>query len=159
MIVLRGNSGSGKTTIAHELRKQLPVSSMIVSQDVVRRDILNLKDTANNISVELMTQIIQFGIDKYEVIILEGILSKSKYEYFLQSLSEFRVPVFYYYFDLPFSVTYDHHVQKNTQEFGFQDLKKWWIDQDYLDIDNEIIIDEITSIQRNVQRIKQDLGY
>ena len=38
LIILRGNSGSGKTTIAKELQKSLGRNTMLISQDVVRRD-------------------------------------------------------------------------------------------------------------------------
>ena len=39
LIILRGNSGSGKTTTAKALRKHL-ANSLLISQDVVRRDML-----------------------------------------------------------------------------------------------------------------------
>lgn len=37
LIILRGNSGSGKTTIAKELQKVFGRNTMIISQDVVLR--------------------------------------------------------------------------------------------------------------------------
>ena len=40
LIILRGNSGSGKTTIAKELQKKFGKNTMLISQDVIRRDIL-----------------------------------------------------------------------------------------------------------------------
>lgn len=40
MIILRGNSGSGKTTIAKELQNRFGDNTMRISQDVIRRDIL-----------------------------------------------------------------------------------------------------------------------
>ena len=44
LIILRGNSGSGKTTIAKGLQKKLGHGTMLISQDVVRREILYVKD-------------------------------------------------------------------------------------------------------------------
>jgi len=35
IIILRGNSGSGKTTIAQELQKKFGLGTMLISQDVV----------------------------------------------------------------------------------------------------------------------------
>ena len=43
LIVLRGNSGSGKTTVAKELQKRFGRNTMLISQDVVRRDMLKEK--------------------------------------------------------------------------------------------------------------------
>ena len=43
LIVLRGNSGSGKTTIAKALQKKLGHNTMLISQDEVRRNMLWVK--------------------------------------------------------------------------------------------------------------------
>ena len=43
LIILRGNSGSGKTTGAKELQKRFGRNTMLISQDVVRRDMLKEK--------------------------------------------------------------------------------------------------------------------
>lgn len=48
LIILRGNSGSGKTTIAKELQNRFGMNTMLISQDVIRRDMLKVKDGANN---------------------------------------------------------------------------------------------------------------
>ena len=44
LIILRGNSGSGKTTVAKELQRLFGHNTMLISQDVVRRDMLCVKD-------------------------------------------------------------------------------------------------------------------
>lgn len=44
LIILRGNSGSGKTTIANALHQRLKEQSLLISQDVVRREMLRVKD-------------------------------------------------------------------------------------------------------------------
>ncbi len=43
LIILRGNSGSGKTTVAKELQKRFGRNTMLISQDAVRRDMLKEK--------------------------------------------------------------------------------------------------------------------
>ena len=44
LIILRGNSGSGKTTIAKGLQKKFGHGTMLISQDIVRREMLYVKD-------------------------------------------------------------------------------------------------------------------
>lgn len=44
LIVLRGNFASGKTTVAKELQMHFGRITMLISQDVVRRDMLCVKD-------------------------------------------------------------------------------------------------------------------
>lgn len=39
LIILRGNSGSGKTTVAKELQKKFGYNTMPISQDEIRRNI------------------------------------------------------------------------------------------------------------------------
>lgn len=38
LIILRGNSGSGKTTVAKELQKKFGYNTMLISQDEIRRN-------------------------------------------------------------------------------------------------------------------------
>ncbi len=44
LIILRGNSGSGKTSVSKELQKRFGRNTMLISQDMVRREILCVKD-------------------------------------------------------------------------------------------------------------------
>lgn len=43
LIVLRGNSGSGKTTVARMLQRKIGYNTMLISQDEIRRNMLGLK--------------------------------------------------------------------------------------------------------------------
>ena len=53
LIILRGNSGSGKTTIAKELQQVFGNNTMLISQDVIRRDMLKVKDGENTKALPL----------------------------------------------------------------------------------------------------------
>ena len=44
LIILRGNSGSGKTTVAKALQEKLGYNTMRISQDEVRRNMILLKE-------------------------------------------------------------------------------------------------------------------
>ena len=54
LIIIRGNSGSGKSTIASRIRSELGDKVMFLQQDVLRRDILKVKDKVGNPVVGLM---------------------------------------------------------------------------------------------------------
>lgn len=43
IIILRGNSGSGKTTVARALQKKFGCNTMMISQDEIRENILWVK--------------------------------------------------------------------------------------------------------------------
>ncbi|MBA3925286.1 kinase [Listeria rustica] len=144
LIIIRGNSGSGKTTIANELQKRLGPGTLLVSQDMVRRDMLHVKDRQGNPSIDLIRIIAEYGKGRSEYVIVEGILGKSIYQKMLRALIRFfdcKADV--YYFDLPFSETVKRHQTKaNTHEFGVEKLEEWWLADDYLGAPNEIMLHE-----------------
>ena len=61
LIILRGNSASGKTTIAKQLQEHFGQGTLLVSQDVVRRDMLRVHDTIGNLSHDLLFEITKYG--------------------------------------------------------------------------------------------------
>lgn len=83
LIIIRGNAGSGKTTIAKELQEKLQLhfskeadgGTMLIPQDVVRRKILRAKDGPKNPSIQLIKDIATYGRSiGYDVIIEESSL-------------------------------------------------------------------------------------
>lgn len=80
IIIIRGNSGSGKTTVANKLCDELGAECMLLSQDVIRRDVLHTEDGENSIAVDLLKDLILFGKKHNSIIILEGILNSVWYE-------------------------------------------------------------------------------
>ena len=80
LIILRGNSGSGKTTVAKKLQELFGRNTMLFSQDVVRRDILKVKDGENPPALPLLKEMLQYGSSHCEVVILEGIFIADWYQ-------------------------------------------------------------------------------
>lgn len=156
LIILRGNSGSGKTTIAKLMQKELGGSAMLVSQDVVRREILHVSDEVGNPAIELIYELCMYGNKIGRTVILEGILSKNKYGTMLQKLiNDFDGDKSVYYFDIPFEETVRRHASKlESHEFGKRQLAEWWQDKDYLEVDNEHIVDQSMTPEQIVNLIK-----
>ena len=73
LIILRGNSGCGKTSTARLLQRQLDDGTMLVSQDVVRREMLRVKDSENNPAIQLIYDLCMYGNNVGYTVILEGI--------------------------------------------------------------------------------------
>ena len=144
LIIIRGNSGSGKTTTAESLQNNLGHDTLLVSQDVVRRDMLRVKDREGNLSVDLIRQIAAYGKDKCEFVIVEGILYKQRYGNMLNQLIHFfDNSVFTYYFDLSFEETVKRHNSRDKKmEFGEDSLRAWWNPNDYLGVEGETILTE-----------------
>ncbi|OYX43794.1 hypothetical protein B7Y94_01080 [Candidatus Saccharibacteria bacterium 32-49-12] len=156
LIIFRGNSGCGKTTTAKLLQKELGYGTMLVSQDVIRREMLRVRDESNNPAIQLIYDLCMYGSRIGYTVILEGILSKKKYgSMLLELLDNFEGEKNIYYFDIPFDETVRRHSNKpNSHEFGEKEMKEWWKDKDYLGIEGECIIDENMTQEQIVHSIK-----
>jgi predicted kinase len=87
LIVLRGNSGSGKSTVAKALRETCGPGIAWVSQDVIRRTILKEKDRPKGINIGLIGQVTRYCLDHGYHAIVDGILYADRYEPMLAQLS------------------------------------------------------------------------
>lgn len=142
IIILRGNSGSGKTTISKKLQKKLGHGTLLILQDVVRRDMLYVKDGVDTKAVDLLIKLILYGSENCTNIILEGILDSSWYFRLFEIIKyEFVNRIYAYYFDIPFEETVHRHKSKpNANEFGETEMKRWWKEKDFINIFSEQII-------------------
>lgn len=142
LIILRGNSGSGKTTIAKELQKKFGRNTMLISQDMIRRDMLRVKDGENTLAIPLMKELLIYGNKHSEIVILEGIMYADWYKSLFElAVKLYDTRVYAYYFDLPFEETLKRHQTKpNCNDFGEEEMRRWWRDQDFSDILNELCI-------------------
>jgi adenylylsulfate kinase-like enzyme len=142
LIIIRGNSGSGKTTVSTELRHRLGRGTMLLSQDVIRRQVLRVKDHGKHPTLKLMAHMARFGWDnECHTVIMEGILSKRKNADGLMKLISEADTVFVYYFDIPFEETLRRHAGKpNAHEFGEAEMREWWQEKDVLGVPGEQIM-------------------
>lgn len=142
LIIIRGNSGSGKTTTAKSLQNHLGRGTLLVSQDTVRREMLKIHDRDGNLSIDLIRQIAEYGKEKCEFVILEGILYKHRYGEMLNNLIQFfNQKTYTYYFDLSFEETVIRHNSSSKKiEFGEDSLRAWWNPNDYLGVEGEMIL-------------------
>lgn len=135
LILLRGNSSSGKTTIARNLQSMLGNGVMRVGQDEIRRHMLNVSDRPGNLSIELIKHITLFGIAHCKYVIVEGIFNKEKYGNMLQSIiSSEHIKSYIYYFDLPYVETVRRHHSKAYTDFSVQKLASWFVEKDTLNV-------------------------
>lgn len=142
LIILRGNSGSGKTTTAKELQKRFGRNTMLISQDMIRREMLNVKDGENTLALPLMKELLSYGNKHSEVVILEGIMYADWYRSLFQlAVQLYNTEVYAYYFDLPFEETLKRHQTKpNCGDFGEKEMRRWWREKDFSNILNEVRI-------------------
>lgn len=160
LIILRGNSGSGKTTVANMLQVKFGSNTMLISHDMVRMEILHVWSTEGIIkSQPLMIELLKYGKQNSEITIMEGILdSKDYHRLFECAVEEYGENIFAYYYDIPFEETLRRHGTKpNRNDFGEEEMRRWWREKDFLDIIEEKVLGEDLSLEEAVEMIYHEV--
>lgn len=158
IIIIRGNSGSGKSTIAQRVRDELGEKVMFLQQDVLRRDILKVKDKEGNPVIGLIEQLALYGKKTGYDVLLEGILSENKYGSMLRNLIGEFDESYVYYMDIPFNETLRrHNLRYKNSDFGEAEMREWWKEKDYLNVEGEKILGETLSEDELVASVLRGL--
>lgn len=159
LITLRGNSGSGKTTIARALQEKFGKNTMLLSQDVIRRDILKTNDGVGTRANDVLIMLLEYGHAHNELVILEGILNSQWYApLFDAAKALYGENICAYYFDLPFEETLRRHQTKDKRtEFGEKEMRSWWNEKDYAPALNEQTLTPDMTPDKIIARICADL--
>ena len=94
LIIIRGNSGSGKTSVAKELQRQVGRNTLVLPQDTVRREMLWVKDGYDTSALPLLITLLIYGHKNNEV----GILNSKWYRpLFEEAVRLFGMDIYTYY--------------------------------------------------------------
>jgi predicted kinase len=142
LVILRGNSASGKSTIAAEIRTRYGRGLAIVGQDNLRRDVLQEHDKPNAANIGLIDLTARYALDHGFHVIVEGILYASRYGDMLTALSaDHRGTTRLYYLDVPFEETLRRHATKpQANEYGEAEMRAWYRERDLLTDGGEHVI-------------------
>lgn len=160
LIVLRGNSGSGKTTVAKALQEKIGPNTMLISHDMVRMQMLHVWGALGiEKSLPLMIQLVKYGHAHSEVTILEGILASDDYApLFDACVALYGDDIFAYYYDLSFEETVRRHATKpNRDDFGTADMRRWWRGKDCLEQVQETILNQDVTLKEAVESIYRNV--
>ena len=159
LIIIRGNSGSGKTTLARKLQRKFGRNTMVISQDVIRRDMLMEKEGFDTKALPLLIELLKYGRRNCEVTILEGILNSEWYKpLFETAILEYGSNIHAYYYDIPFEETVKRHKTKpNCNEFGEDSMRIWWKEKDYIKIIDEIKFTSDIGVEKAIEIISDNV--
>jgi adenylylsulfate kinase-like enzyme len=162
LIVLRGNSGSGKTTVARALQRQRGRDQLaVISQDVVRREVLWANDRAGNPAIGLIDLMARYALNQGFSVVVEGILHPDRYGDMLRRLvRDHEGRSFAYFWDVPFEETLRRHATKpKAAEFGEEEMRDWWYGPAYVEGLDEATIGIEETLGDAVGRISADCGW
>jgi predicted kinase len=160
LVVLRGNSGSGKTSIASEIRARFGRGVALVGQDLLRRGVLQEQDVSDGANIGLIDLVARYALDQGFHVVVEGILGATRYEAMLTALlRDHRGVSRFYYLDVPFEETLARHATKpNANDFGADEMRSWYRPLDLLTTGVERVIPAASSLDASVQLILADTG-
>ncbi|MGW7725026.1 M15 family metallopeptidase [Streptomyces canus] len=161
LVVIRGNSASGKSSVAQGLRDHHGRGVAIVGQDVIRRNVLREHDTARGANIALLGRIAREALNAGFHVVLEGILYADRYSHMVTSLvRDHRGVSRCYYLDVPLEATLVRHASKADAAYLAQvtdsHLTSWYREMDLLPGDLETVIPADSTLQDTVAQIVRE---
>lgn len=146
LIVLRGNSGAGKSTTARLVRAGLREGLVdvhrgyyrnnvaLIEQDYVRRILLGEHDHPDGINIRLIDQAARIALDGGFDVIIEGMLFADRYAEMLTALTrDHRGVTHHWYFDASLTVTQQRHLHRaESAQVPVSKLAEWYREDDLL---------------------------
>ncbi|MFF7763928.1 P-loop NTPase family protein [Streptomyces griseorubiginosus] len=160
LIVLRGNSASGKSSVAAGLRERFGRGLALVGQDNLRRIVLRERDRPGAANIGLIDLTTRYALDAGFHVVVEGILYADRYGDMLAQLrADHRGPTHGYYMDVPFGETLARHATKPiADEVNEAQLRDWYRERDLLPGGIETVIGADTALHETVDRILNETG-
>ncbi|KJY40675.1 kinase [Streptomyces sp. NRRL S-444] len=163
LIVLRGNSASGKSSVASGLREKFGRNLAIVAQDNLRRIVLRERDRPGGANIGLIDLTTRYALDHGFHVVVEGILYADCYGTMLQDLERAHQGVTRcYYLHVPFEETVLRHATKPDAEYlahvNEGHLRDWYREKDLLPNSLETVIDAASTLDDTVQQILSESG-
>ena len=100
--------------------------TLVIYQDVVRRDMLKEKVESDNLSISLTATIARYGYERDLLVIVEGFYETDIYGQMLEELRDLFYPkVLSYYYDLTFEETVRRHqIRSKKADFSPANMKR-----------------------------------
>lgn len=159
IIIIRGNSGSGKSCVAKSIQEQIEPHPMLIQHDVFRREILKEHEGQCVINDKLILQTVKFGLKHNKNIIIEGIMRIEIYKKLFDKIIAIHPNENYFYFlDIPFKETLRRHATKVGVDFGEKEMRLWYKKDDLSGYPNEVVIHASSSLESTVSKIIKQTG-
>ncbi len=161
LVVIRGNSGSGKSTVAGALQQERPRDLAWVGQDALRRDLLRARDVPGGVPVDLIDTVARFTLDRGFHVVVDGILGAHKYGAMLRCLARDHSGATHaYLLDIPFEETVRRHATKPVADaFGADEMRQWYHPTPLVRGLDEVVIGPGSNIEETIARIRTDCGW
>lgn len=160
LVIIRGNSGSGKTTVAREVRRRYGRGCALLEQDHLRRVVLREHDSGGMEAVApgFIMATARAALESGYHVVLEGILHSGRYGEPLRGLVDaYGGRVFY--LDVSFEETVRRHGRRaEPVPVTAEQMRDWYAPQDLLRVRDEVVLPESMTFEEVVTAVLHDSG-
>lgn len=161
LIIIRGNSASGKSTLARRVQKEASVPVAVIEQDYFRHDLFGSKwgdveyHVRSALIVAMTLQLLRSGV----TVILEGSLPSKWFTEVLAAIQKEwhgEVVAFCYVLDLEETVR-RHHTRDKRTHFGEDTLREWYSERDPVKGLREDILDKEVTLDHAIRQVLNNI--
>jgi hypothetical protein len=158
LVVVRGPSGSGKSSVAARLRAAYGRGLAVVGQDVLRRVVLRERDVPGGANIGLISLVARHALDSGFHVVVEGILDAGRYGAMLAELvAGHRGRSRLYYLDVAFEETVRRHATRPQRaEFSPEEMAGWYRERDLLPGGVERLVPQRSTLEETVALVLAD---
>lgn len=155
LVVLRGNSASGKSSLAEALRDRSGTGLAVISQDLIRRVVFHERDVSGAPAGSMILLMARHALENDFDVVVEGILSSAKYGPMLSELAAGHAGrTSFFYTDVSFEETVRRHQTRDkAAEFGEAELRSWYRERDLLPDGVEELIGPESSLEASADLV------
>ncbi|WP_338693754.1 AAA family ATPase [Streptomyces sp. Q6] len=163
LVVVRGNSASGKSSVAQGIRDRFGRGLALVGQDNLRRTVLRERDVPGGKNIGLIDAVARYALDAGYHVVVEGILYADRYGDMLGRLVADHCGISRcYYLDVGLEETFERHASKADAVYLAQvnegHLREWYRERDLLPGALECVIGVDSPLEETVERIMTETG-
>jgi predicted kinase len=162
LIILRGNSGSGKSAVALEIAKNSKSKVAIIDADHYRVDMLFPKPIEKQDLAALMSQDVLYCLAHGYTVIWDSIFyaNDRNKAYLGKFLTELHPDDnFIFNFDISLEETIRrHNLRPKSNDFSADEMKEWYQPVEKLGYPFEFTVPESSSLEQTVQFIQSTAG-
>ncbi|MFE5587087.1 kinase [Kitasatospora sp. NPDC056531] len=162
LVVVRGNSASGKSSVAAGVRDRFGRGLAVVAQDNLRQIVLRERDRPGGANIGLIDTVARYALGAGYHVVIEGILYADHYGEMLQRLvDDHRGITHCYYLDIPIDETLVRHASKTDPQYlaaavTERELRDWYREHDLLPGGIETVIGSDSPLRDTVDRIMRE---
>ncbi|WP_405696766.1 AAA family ATPase [Streptomyces sp. NBC_01185] len=163
LIVVRGNSASGKSSVAAGDRDRFGRGLAVVGQDNLRRTVLRERDRPGGANIGLIDTVARYALEAGYHVVVEGILYADRYgEMLTRLVADHRGVSRCYYLDIPIEETFVRHAAKADPAYLAQvteyQLRDWYRERDLLPGGIEPVLDSRSTLDGTIDRVMRETG-